>query len=113
MTMSMLFSSTSFKNNITEMKFMLVHQRVLPLFQHAAREGISLDLEEVFHRYTFANVSLFFLGFDLGSLALDLPPIPFTKACSSTYTQLLRLLLLLFHLFIPLILFSLLILMQF
>ena len=55
--MSMLFSSTSFKNKNNETKFMLVHQRVLPLFQRAAREGISVDLEEVSHRYTFANVS--------------------------------------------------------
>uniref|UniRef100_A0A0G7ZNU8 Cytochrome P450 CYP86L1 n=1 Tax=Picea glauca TaxID=3330 RepID=A0A0G7ZNU8_PICGL len=79
-TVSTLFASASFRNDVIRTTLNLVNQRLLPLFQRAAREGIALDLVDVFQRYTFDSVSNLLLGFDPGSLALDLPPIPFTEA---------------------------------
>lgn len=71
-TASTIFASASTRNDAIQTTSMLVHDRLIPLFQRAAKEGIVLDLQEVFHRYTFDSISNFGLGFDPGSLSLHL-----------------------------------------
>ena len=75
-TVSTIFASSSFRSDIGQTTFTLVHCRLIPLFQRAAIERIVLDLEEVFHRYSFDSVCNFGLGFDPGFLAVELLPLP-------------------------------------
>ena len=75
-TVSTIFASSSFRSDIGQTTFTLVHCRLIPLFQRAAIERIVLDLEDVFHGYSFDNVCNFGLGFDPGSLGVELPQLP-------------------------------------
>lgn len=79
-TASTIFATAKTRNDVIQTTLRLVHQRLIPLFQRAAKEGIVLDLQEVFHRYTFDSISNFALGFDPGSLSLDLAHNRFSEA---------------------------------
>ncbi|MED6151692.1 hypothetical protein PIB30_084821 [Stylosanthes scabra] len=57
-----------------------VHDGLLPMLDHAWLQGSVLDLQDVFCRYTFDNISSLVFGFDPKSLSLGFPIIEAQKA---------------------------------
>ncbi|XP_010910908.1 cytochrome P450 86B1 [Elaeis guineensis] len=58
----------------------LVHRRLLLLLDRLSAAGQTVDLQDVFLRFTFDNICTAAFGVDPGCLAVDLPAIPFAKA---------------------------------
>ncbi|WOL02446.1 hypothetical protein Cni_G11165 [Canna indica] len=58
----------------------LVHRKLLALLRKVAATGESVDLQEVFLRFTFDNICTAAFGVDPGCLSVDLPTVPFAKA---------------------------------
>ncbi|GMY29653.1 alkane hydroxylase mah1 [Fagus crenata] len=57
-----------------------VSQGLFPVLDHVSRQGIELDLQDVFQRFTFDNTCLLVLGFDPNSLSVDLPEVASRRA---------------------------------
>lgn len=53
---------------------------LIPVLEHASRQEIELDMQDVFQRFTFDNICLLVLGFDPQSLSVDLPEIAYKTA---------------------------------
>ncbi|KAF7842854.1 alkane hydroxylase MAH1-like [Senna tora] len=53
---------------------------LLPLLDEVERQGVEVDLQEVFNRFNFDNISSIVLGFDPKSLAFDFPNVTCEKA---------------------------------
>ncbi|XP_022741212.1 alkane hydroxylase MAH1-like [Durio zibethinus] len=53
---------------------------LIPIFEHAATLGTEVNLEDVFQRFDYDNMSLFALGFDPDSLNVEFPAIPSKEA---------------------------------
>ncbi|KAK2968635.1 hypothetical protein RJ640_030715 [Escallonia rubra] len=69
----------------------LVHHKLLKVMEKVAQSNDRIDLQEVLLRFTFDNICTAAFGVDPGSLALDLPDIPFAKAFEeATETTMLR-----------------------
>ncbi|XP_072950439.1 cytochrome P450 86B1 [Typha angustifolia] len=61
----------------------LVHRKLLVVLDRLASaeaEEASVDLQEIFLRFTFDNICVAAFGIDPGCLAVDLPEIPFARA---------------------------------
>lgn len=53
---------------------------LIPILEHASKQGLVVDLQDLFERFTFDNICTLVMGHDLGSLSMDLPKFPFSKA---------------------------------
>ncbi|KAF7803265.1 alkane hydroxylase MAH1-like [Senna tora] len=53
---------------------------LLPLLDEVESQGVEVDLQEVFNRFNFDNISSIVLGFDPKSLAFDFPEVASEKA---------------------------------
>ncbi|KZV25529.1 porphobilinogen deaminase, chloroplastic-like [Dorcoceras hygrometricum] len=49
---------------------------LMPVLDYFCQEGKDLDLQEIFHRFTFDNICRLVLDYDPESLCIDLPHIP-------------------------------------
>ncbi|XP_040986479.1 alkane hydroxylase MAH1-like [Juglans microcarpa x Juglans regia] len=50
-----------------------VSQGLIPVLEHVSRQGIVVDLQDVFQRFTFDNICLLVMGFDPKCLTIELP----------------------------------------
>ncbi|KAH6796703.1 cytochrome P450 [Perilla frutescens var. hirtella] len=57
-----------------------VEQGLIPLLQHVSREGLVIDLQDLFQRLTFDTTCKLVTGFDPGCLSIELPDVPFSRA---------------------------------
>ncbi|XP_071904413.1 alkane hydroxylase MAH1-like [Coffea arabica] len=67
-----------------------LEEGLFPILETCAKTGSQLDLQEIFQRFTFDNISKVLLDHDPGSLSMDLPYIPCEKAFSDTAKALLH-----------------------
>ncbi|CAL9100027.1 unnamed protein product [Musa textilis] len=58
----------------------LVHDKLLVVLHKLSRTRESVDLQDLFLRFTFDNICMAAFGVDPGCLAVDLPVVPFAKA---------------------------------
>ncbi|KAJ3671739.1 hypothetical protein LUZ60_007818 [Juncus effusus] len=58
----------------------LVHDKLIMVLDRVSHDGLSVDLQDVFLRFTFDNICMAAFGVDPGCLAVDLPDIPFADA---------------------------------
>ncbi|KEH22136.1 putative cytochrome P450 [Medicago truncatula] len=56
---------------------------LLVFLDHASKNGVQVDLQDIFQRLTFDNICSVVLGFDPKCLSIDLPEIP----CERAFTQ--------------------------
>lgn len=77
---SLHFNSRSFRQFMAEAVSQTVEKRLIPVLADAAEKNLTLDLQDVFLRYTFDNTCSVVFGKNLGCLAVDMPQIPFAKA---------------------------------
>ncbi|KAJ0110690.1 hypothetical protein Patl1_02838 [Pistacia atlantica] len=61
-----------------------IHKKVgnglIPVLDHASKLGITLDIQEVFQRFTFDNICQLVLGFDPASLCVGFPSVEYEQA---------------------------------
>lgn len=57
-----------------------VEKGLIPVLDHAANERLVVDLQDIFARFTFDNICTLVMGHDVGSLSIDWPHVPFSKA---------------------------------
>ncbi|CAN6447182.1 unnamed protein product [Victoria cruziana] len=58
----------------------LTHSKLVKLAENLSRDGRSVDLQDVFLRFTFDNICMAAFGIDTGCLAVNLPEMPFARA---------------------------------
>ncbi|XP_059450027.1 alkane hydroxylase MAH1-like [Corylus avellana] len=73
------------KNNKFELFLKQVVQEkvgkgLIPVLDGASRQGIEVDLQDVFQRFTFDNICLMVLGFDTNCLSIEFPKVAYEKA---------------------------------
>ncbi|XP_030527458.1 alkane hydroxylase MAH1-like [Rhodamnia argentea] len=57
-----------------------VENGLLKVFDELSRRGVTVDLQDLFQRFTFDSACKFVTGFDPGSLSVEFPEVPFSKA---------------------------------
>ncbi|XP_074308621.1 alkane hydroxylase MAH1-like [Silene latifolia] len=57
-----------------------VETGLIPVLNHASKHGLVLDFQDLFERFTLDNICSLTMGYELGSLCVDLPSVPFSKA---------------------------------
>lgn len=77
---SLHFNSRNFRQFMAEAVSETVETRLKPVLADAAKRNLTVDLQDVFLRYTFDNTCSVVFGTNLGCLAVDMPQIPFAKA---------------------------------
>eukprot|EP00897_Mesotaenium_endlicherianum_P007200 jgi/Mesen1/6508/ME000332S05510 len=79
-TASLEFSARSLRDLVVRSAREEVSQRLLPVMRKAAAGGTALDMQDIFLRFTFDNISRVGFGADPGCLDIDLPEVPFATA---------------------------------
>uniref|UniRef100_A0A9I9DV16 Cytochrome P450 86B1-like n=1 Tax=Cucumis melo TaxID=3656 RepID=A0A9I9DV16_CUCME len=80
-TTSIEFHSAKFRQLTVESLHVLVHSRLLPIFdRHFVEHLVPIDLQDILLRLTFDNVCMIAFGVDPGCLSPNLPAIPFANA---------------------------------
>ncbi|KAK7316476.1 hypothetical protein VNO77_35534 [Canavalia gladiata] len=75
-----LFKHRSFEMFLEKTVQNKVHNSLLPILDQVQHQGIVVDLQDVFNRFTFDNICSLVLGYDPNSLSLDFPNVPIEKA---------------------------------
>ncbi|KAK4786424.1 hypothetical protein SAY86_003113 [Trapa natans] len=57
-----------------------VQNGLIPILDQASREGLVVDLQDLFQRFTFDSTCKLVTGYDPGCLSGDFPEVPFAKA---------------------------------
>ncbi|GKE49578.1 cytochrome P450, partial [Tanacetum coccineum] len=60
-----------------------VEKGLLPILESICRQGIEVDLQDIFDRFTFDTTSKIILDHDPKSLSIDFPYVPCVKAFSN------------------------------
>nr|ATG29977.1 CYP86J5 [Taxus chinensis] len=77
---SLQFNSRGFRQFTANTVQDMVEKRLVPLLADVADRNATVDLQDVFLRYTFDNTCTAVFGKNPGCLAEDLPEVPFAKA---------------------------------
>lgn len=85
----MLMSSPRFRAFVARYSRDKVEKALLPLLAHVAGTGDACNLQDVFLRLTFDTTTTLVFGVDPGSVAIDLPEVPFARAMDDAMTVLL------------------------
>ncbi|KAJ1388322.1 Cytochrome P450 [Sesbania bispinosa] len=57
-----------------------MQKSLLPILDHVQQQGIVVDLQDVFNRFTFDNICSIVLGYDPNCLSIDFPEVACEKA---------------------------------
>ncbi|THF99498.1 hypothetical protein TEA_029573 [Camellia sinensis var. sinensis] len=57
-----------------------VEKGLIKVLEHVSKQGLVVDLQDLFQRLTFDTTCILVTGYDPGCLSIDLPYVPFTKA---------------------------------
>lgn len=57
-----------------------VDRGLIPVLEHVSKEGLVIDLQDLFQRLTFDTTCILVTGFDPGCLSLDFPDVRFSRA---------------------------------
>ncbi|XP_010269633.1 PREDICTED: cytochrome P450 86B1-like [Nelumbo nucifera] len=72
-TAKSIFTTIQFRRFVNDTLQTVVDEKLLPLLARAAREGSTLDLQELIMRFTFDVINITISGKDLGGLYEDFP----------------------------------------
>jgi len=53
---------------------------LVTILEHACKQGLVVDLQDLLERFTFDTICTLVMGRDFRSLSIDMPKIPFSKA---------------------------------
>ncbi|XP_017250649.1 alkane hydroxylase MAH1-like [Daucus carota subsp. sativus] len=88
-TTTSLFNNAEFYKMLLESTTNKVKKGLIPVLDHASRDDIEVDLQEIFQRLTFDSICSLLLDYDPQSLSLELPYISCEKAFTATEEALL------------------------
>ncbi|XP_021725374.1 alkane hydroxylase MAH1-like [Chenopodium quinoa] len=57
-----------------------VEKGLIPVLDHASKQGLVIDLQDLFYRFSLDTICTLVTGCDLGSLSIDWPHVPFANA---------------------------------
>ncbi|KAL7210384.1 hypothetical protein ACSBR1_031858 [Camellia fascicularis] len=57
-----------------------VEKGLIKVLEHVSKQGLVVDLQDLFQRLTFDTTCILVTGYDPGCLSIDLPHVPFAKA---------------------------------
>ncbi|KAF5960588.1 hypothetical protein HYC85_001797 [Camellia sinensis] len=57
-----------------------VEKGLIKVLEHVSKQGLVVDLHDLFQRLTFDTTCMLVTGYDPGCLSIDLPHVPFAKA---------------------------------
>ncbi|KAL7230866.1 hypothetical protein ACSBR2_009200 [Camellia fascicularis] len=57
-----------------------VEKGLIKVLEHVSKQGLVVDLQDLFRRLTFDTTCILVTGYDPGCLSIDLPHVPFSKA---------------------------------
>ncbi|KAL3844980.1 hypothetical protein ACJIZ3_002383 [Penstemon smallii] len=57
-----------------------VENSLVPVLEHVAKQGLVIDLQDMFQRFTFDTTCKLVTGFDPGCLSVEFPDVPFSRA---------------------------------
>ncbi|XP_027358756.1 alkane hydroxylase MAH1-like [Abrus precatorius] len=75
-----LFKQRSFEVFLEKTIQKKVQNNLLPILDHVHQQGIVVDLQDVFNRFTFDNICSIVLGYDPNCLSIDFPEVACEKA---------------------------------
>ncbi|KAL2907206.1 Alkane hydroxylase MAH1 [Bienertia sinuspersici] len=75
-----LINHRRFMRFLVKTTYNKVQKGLVPILQHAYKEDLVLDLQDVFQRLTFDTTCLLVMGHDPRCLSLEFPDVPFSKA---------------------------------
>ncbi|XVE67862.1 hypothetical protein DITRI_Ditri09bG0021900 [Diplodiscus trichospermus] len=78
--MQALMRNSKFQSFRDKVVWKKLENGLIPIFKHVATMAIEVNLEDVFQRFDYDNMSLFALGFDPNSLTVEFPAIPSKEA---------------------------------
>ncbi|CAN4109322.1 unnamed protein product [Withania somnifera] len=78
-TMSII-THEKFKNLLERITWDIIEKGLRPIFDDSAKQGKTLDLQDILQRFNFDSITKLILDHDPGSLSMDLPHLPHEKA---------------------------------
>ncbi|KAI7979668.1 Alkane hydroxylase MAH1 [Camellia lanceoleosa] len=57
-----------------------VETRLIPVLNHVSEQGLIVDLQDLFQRFTFDTSCILITSYDPGCLSIEFPDVPFAKA---------------------------------
>ncbi|KAJ4715547.1 Cytochrome P450 [Melia azedarach] len=57
-----------------------VENGLIPVLKHVCEQGTTVDLQDLFQRFTFDSTCLLVTGYDPGCLSQEFPEVPFSRA---------------------------------
>ncbi|THG04635.1 hypothetical protein TEA_022051 [Camellia sinensis var. sinensis] len=66
-----------------------VETGLIPILNHVSKQGLIVDLQDLFQGFTFDTTCIFITSYDLGCLSIEFPDVPFAKAMDDTEEALL------------------------
>ncbi|KAK4439587.1 Alkane hydroxylase MAH1 [Sesamum alatum] len=75
-----VFSHATFHTSLGRAVWGKVETGLLPVLDSFLKQGVDVDLQDIFQRFTFDNICKLVLDHDPQSLSIDLPYIPCEKA---------------------------------
>ncbi|XP_027077297.2 alkane hydroxylase MAH1 [Coffea arabica] len=75
-----LLNHQSFHKFLVSTSWNKVEKGLIPILDYVAKQGLMVDLQDVFQRLTFDTTCKFVTGYDPGCLSIDFPGVPFSKA---------------------------------
>ncbi|KAG9129274.1 hypothetical protein Leryth_015659 [Lithospermum erythrorhizon] len=52
---------------------------LVPILEHVSQNGVTIDLQDVFKRFTFDTTCILVTGYDPGCLSIEFPDVPFAN----------------------------------
>lgn len=74
-----LFRHPNFQSGLETIVWNKVGSGLLPVLEFVSKQGIEIDLQDIFQRFTFDTICMLLLDYDLQSLSLEFPNFPFEK----------------------------------
>ena len=75
-----LLKDNKFKLFFEEVVKGKVEKGLIPILDHVSNQGIEVDLQDIFQRFTFDSVCLMVLGHDPNCLSIEFPKVAHSKA---------------------------------
>ncbi|CAK9320311.1 unnamed protein product [Citrullus colocynthis] len=75
-----LVQDESFLQFLEKITLKKVKEGLVHVLESVCENGLVLDLQDVFQRFSFDSTCMLVTGFDLHSLSLEFPQVPFSKA---------------------------------
>ncbi|KAJ8447009.1 hypothetical protein Cgig2_033578 [Carnegiea gigantea] len=75
-----LLSHPQFKQFWVEKIWKKIETGLIPILDHVAKQGLEIELQDLFGRFTFDTISTVVLDYDPRTLCFDLPNFPVSKA---------------------------------